>query len=98
MRPPLDNPAARFAWDRFRKLMRWMGLATLAAIALTLWLLYRDLGFVSIHFFVATALGVGFAMMLVAALMGLVFLSNSSGHDASARGVGEDQDEGGSSR
>lgn len=90
---PLDDPdAARFAWGRFRRLMLWMGLATLAVIAVTLALLYRDLGFVSIHFFVATALGVGFAMMLVAALMGLVFLSNGTGHDAAGRRDENDAD------
>ncbi len=90
---PLDDAdAASFAWVRYRRLMLWMGLATLAVIAVTLTLLYRDLGFVSIHFFVATALGVGFAMMLMAALMGLVFLSNSGGHDEVARRSDENQD------
>jgi hypothetical protein len=38
---------------------------------------------VSVHFFIATALGVGFAMLLTAALMGLVFLSSGTGHDES---------------
>ena len=41
----------------------------------------RELGFVSIHFYIATGLGVAFAMMLMGALMGLVFLSSGSGHD-----------------
>ena len=90
---PLDDPdAARFAWGRFRKLMLWMGLATLAVVAVTLVLLYSDLGFVSIHFYIATGLGVGFAMMLMAALMGLVFLSNGTGHDAAGRRGEEDPD------
>lgn len=90
-RPPSDDPTpAQFAWARFRKLMLWMGLVTLAAVAVALTLLYRDLGFVSIHFFVATALGVGFAMMLVAGLMGLVFVSHGTGHDEVVRRSDED--------
>ena len=33
------------------------------------------------HFVVAISLGVGLSMLLAAALMGLVFISNRSGHD-----------------
>jgi hypothetical protein len=36
---------------------------------------------VSIHFFIATAGAIFGAIMLTAALMGLVFLSSGSGHD-----------------
>jgi hypothetical protein len=46
-------------------------------------LLYRSNGLVSIHFYIATGLGIGFAMLLMSALMGLVYLSNGTGHDAS---------------
>jgi hypothetical protein len=46
---------------------------------------------VSIHFVIATVLGIGFAMMLMAALMGLVFLSSGTGHDESvAEPLGDD--------
>ena len=38
-------------------------------------------GFVSVHFFIATAGAIIASMMLTAALMGLVFLSSGSGHD-----------------
>ena len=38
---------------------------------------------ISIHFYIATALGVGFATMLMSVLMGLVFLSSGTGHDES---------------
>ncbi len=81
---PLDNPAnAAHAWARYRKLMRWMAWLTLAAIIAAVALLYWRHGAVSIHFYIATALGIGLAMLLMAALMGLVFLSNGSGHDDS---------------
>jgi hypothetical protein len=43
--------------------------------------LYETVGDVPIHFYIASMLGIGFAMMLMAALMGLVFLSSGTGHD-----------------
>jgi heme/copper-type cytochrome/quinol oxidase subunit 4 len=79
---PLDDPdKAAFAWARYRKLMRWMVAFTLSIIVAAMVFLYRSNGFVSIHFYIATALGIGFAMMLMSALMGLVFLSAGTGHD-----------------
>jgi RsiW-degrading membrane proteinase PrsW (M82 family) len=81
---PLDNPDhAAHAWARYKRLMRFMVLITLAVIVIALVLLYRSNGFVSIHFYIATALGIGFAMLLMSALMGLVFLSSGTGHDES---------------
>jgi len=44
--------------------------------------LYRENGLVSAHLYVAAAIGIGFSMLLMSALMGLVFLSSGSGHDA----------------
>ena len=79
---PLDDPyRAQYAWARYRRLMAFMGAVTLVTVVASLWLLYRMDGFFSIHFFIATGLGIGAAMMLMAALMGLVFLSSGSGHD-----------------
>jgi len=53
--------------------------------------LYRTEGAVSIHMYIATGLGVGLAMMLTAALMGLVFLSSGTGHDESIADPLEDE-------
>ena len=81
-RSPLDDPRfANFAWARFRRLMRWMMLVTVTMVIGATAALYRSNGFVSIHFYIATALGIGFAMLLMSVLMGLVFLSSGSGHD-----------------
>lgn len=81
-RSPLDDPkVAAFAWARFRRLMRIMMLVTVTMVIGAVVLLYRENGLVSIHFYIATALGIGFAMLLMAALMGLVFLSSGTGHD-----------------
>ena len=81
---PLDDPAnADFAWARYKWLMKVMGGVTLTVVILSLGLVYWINGVVSIHFYIATALGIGAAMMLTAALMGLVFLSSGTGHDES---------------
>lgn len=81
-RSPLDDPAgSAHAWARYRRLMRWMGVFTLIVIAIALFGLSRLEGSVPIHFYIATALGIGGAIMLMAALMGLVFLSSGTGHD-----------------
>ena len=91
-RSPLDDPRnAAHAWARYRKLMRWMGAFTLAVVGIALFALSRLEGSVPIHFYIATALGIGAAMMLMAALMGLVFLSSGTGHDESVSDLTDDQ-------
>jgi Na+(H+)/acetate symporter ActP len=78
----LDDPQyAQYAWDRYRRLMRWMVLASAGAVMLTL--IYLKLTLDSVPWLMAlfTGLGVFLSVMLAAALMGLVFLSSGSGHD-----------------
>lgn len=83
-RSPLDNPAnASFAWARYKRLMRWMAAVTAVVVLIALAVLYASNGLASIHFVIATALGIGAAMLLTSALMGLVFLSHGTGHDDS---------------
>ena len=80
---PLDDPdVARFAWARYWRIMRLMGLVALIVVAGSLAWLYQQNGMVSIHLYIAAALGIGLTIMVGAALMGLVFLSNGTGHDA----------------
>lgn len=79
---PLDDPDySRFAWNRFRRLMWWMFGFTLIVTAIALTTFWWTNGFVSIHFFIATAGAIIASIMLMAGLMGLVFLSSGSGHD-----------------
>lgn len=81
-RSPLDDPEnAAHAWARYKRLMRFMLGVTLAVVIIAIALLYRSNGFVSIYFYIATAIGISFAMLLMSALMGLVFLSSGTGHD-----------------
>ena len=83
-RSPLDDPAtSAHAWARYKRLMKWMVAFTLAIVLLALGFFYWQNGLVSIHFFIATALGIGAAVLLMSALMGLVFLSSGTGHDES---------------
>ncbi|MEW4467338.1 hypothetical protein AB1K62_05865 [Parasphingorhabdus sp. JC815] len=80
----LDDPLyAGVAWSRYWRLMRWMCALTILCVAIALGLLYFLHGMVSIHMYIATAAGVGFALLLTSALMGLVFMSSTSGHDDS---------------
>ena len=81
---PLDEPkTSAHAWARYRRVLRGMAGFTVAVLFVTLGVLYALGALVSIHFVIATVLGLGFTMMLMAALMGLVFLSSGTGHDES---------------
>lgn len=80
---PLDDPeAAAFAWARYRRIMRSMFLLTVGIVAIAMALLWKFED-VSVHFYIAAALGIGFTMLLASALMGLMFLSSGTGHDDS---------------
>lgn len=89
---PIPSPS-HSALRRFRRIMRYMGLvsilAAIVAVGLVAW---GSEGF-HIHMLIATALGVGFSVFLAAALMSLVFLSSSSGHDQKAVGRQEEDGE-----
>jgi len=90
MKSPLDDPqTAAHAWARYRRLMRFMFGLTIAVVIVALSLLYREYGFESVHLLIATALGIGFSMLLMSALMGLVFLSSGTGHDESLNDLDE---------
>lgn len=92
-RSPLDDPAtAAYAWARFRRLMWLMLGVTVTMVVGAFVLLYREHGLVSVHFYIATALGIGFMMLLMSGLMGLVFLSHGTGHDDSIVDPLEDED------
>lgn len=89
---PLDDPEnARFAWARYWLIMRWMALFSTAVVGVVLYVLYLQIGMISIHLFIASALGVWLTIMLMAALMGLVFLSSGTGHDESIEDRLEDE-------
>ena len=90
---PLDDPSsAAFAWRRWKRMMRLMGVATAITVAAILAYLWMSGVAMSVHFYIAVGLGVGASMMLTGALMGLVFLSNGTGHDDSVADPLKDRD------
>ncbi len=58
-----------------------MGAVSALTIVAVWAYLWSQFGLISIHLYIATALGIGLTMMLMGALMGLVFLSSGTGHD-----------------
>jgi len=78
----IEPPAAAANWAAFRHLMRWTLLATVAAMGLGLWWLHASGAPARWELWLAAAGGIAGTMLLTGALMGLVFLSNRSGHDA----------------
>lgn len=81
---PLDDPEnAAYAWARYRQIMKMLLALTIATVVIATGLLYAYNGMISVHFYIAVALGISFTMLLGGGLMGLVFLSNGTGHDDS---------------
>lgn len=81
---PLDDPVnAAHAWARYRQIMKVLLAATVLTVAIAIGLLFAYNGMISVHFYIAVALGISLTMLLGGGLMGLVFLSNGTGHDES---------------
>ena len=74
------------AWARYRRMMKWMLLAAAVAVLAALAWLRSEGEEMPIHMVIATIAGVGLSVLVGTGLMGLVFLSNSSGHDDAASG------------
>ncbi len=89
-RRPADYQGAADAWARYRRMMKWMLLASVITVALSLWWLSRSGEEMPIHMVVATIAGVGLTMLVGTGLMGLVFLSSRTGHDEDANGAPDD--------
>ena len=70
--------------------MAFMFAVTAVVVCVVLTLLYKSNGMISVHFYIATALGIGVMMLLTSVLMGLVFLSNGTGHDESIHHPADD--------
>ncbi|WP_017666808.1 hypothetical protein [Sandarakinorhabdus sp. AAP62] len=75
--------AASTAWAPFWRLLRIVGLCALLAVLAALGVLQATGAPARWELWLAVAGGVGGTVLLSGALMGLVFVSNSSGHDRS---------------
>jgi hypothetical protein len=81
-----DSSAAGLVRRRYRRMFKLVGLVSIGAAAVAVAALYLSLGEFQLHASIAMAIGIGLSIMLGGVLMGLVFLSNASGHDVRAQG------------
>ncbi|MBR0553333.1 hypothetical protein [Stakelama marina] len=92
-RRDLDDPDyAAFAWARYRRVLKWMAVFSLAVAVLSVLALWWWLDTMAFHLAVATGLGVGLSILLAAALTGLMFLSSGSGHDEAVDRFNKDRE------
>ena len=78
--------------QKFRRIMKWMAMFSIVVAAVAVLLVARGDEGVHIHMLIATALGAGLSVLLAGALMSLVFLSSSTGHDDEANRFEEDEE------
>jgi hypothetical protein len=75
-----DTDDARFAWARYRRILGWMNLVAIAVGAGTVLFLWYGESIPWI-FAALTFGGIYLTILMAAALMGLMFLSDGTGHD-----------------
>lgn len=83
---------AAHAWARYRRIMLLVGGITVIVVLAAMAAIYLLAEQASVHFYIATALGISFTMLLGGALMGLVFLSSGTGHDEAVMNPVEKKD------
>ena len=83
-RDPRQLERSHRAWLHYWKLMRWMMLVSAAAALIALFYLKESGAPMKLHLVIATLAGVFLSVLLGTGLMGLVFVSNNSGHDDAA--------------
>lgn len=81
---PQHDPVPGSIRQRFVRIMRLGALLSIAIAAIAVVLVAKGDSTVHVHMLIATALGVGFTMLMGIGLMTLMFLSNSMGHDDAA--------------
>ena len=86
-----DFERAAAAWARYKRTMKWMTLVAAVTVLLSLIYLKSFGDPVPIHMVIATIAGVGLTVLVGTGLMGLVFLSDRSGHDDEAGGAPRDE-------
>ena len=76
-----DYERAADAWERYKRMTKWMLLVAIACAALSVLWLRTDNQDVPWTFYIATFAGIALTIMVGTGLMGLVYLSHRSGHD-----------------
>jgi len=70
--------------QRFLRVFRLLALLSIVIAAIAVVLVVQGAGEVHASLIIATALGVGFTVLLGTGLMALMFISSDSGHDEQA--------------
>jgi hypothetical protein len=78
---------------RFWRIFRLLALLSIVIAAIAVALVGRGDPTIHIHMLIATALGAGLTVLVGTGLMTLVFISNSSGHDATVSNFHEENEE-----
>lgn len=78
---------------RFLRIMRFAAAFSIIIAGFAVALVARGQAQLHIHMLIATALGIGLTVLLGTALMTLIFLSSSSGHDADAGAPPSERDD-----
>jgi len=73
---------------RYRRMFRLVAVIALLSAAGAVGALYLSIGEFQLHASIAMAIGIGLSVLLGGLLMGLIFVSNASGHDDNAQGKG----------
>jgi hypothetical protein len=90
---PLDQSrVSAHAWARFRWLMKVMAAITVVVVIAAFAFFHAQGEPLSVHFYIALALGIAGAMFMTGALMGLVFLSSGTGHDEAVSDARQDEE------
>lgn len=89
-RRPATTAVTR-AWVIYRRMLRWMLLVMVVAVAAAIHAIRRGEAMALAHRYIIWALGVGLAMLLASALMGLAIFARAGGK---APRAGEDDDAG----
>jgi len=91
---PDPLPSPRYSTiRRFWRIFRLLALLSIIIAAIAVVLVARGDTSVHVHMLIATALGVGMAVLVGTPLLTLVFLSSSSGHDEQARQRPQESDQ-----
>ena len=77
---PLPSPRGSLI-EQFLQILKWLGLFSAAIAAVAVAFVAYSEGTDNWNVLVATAIGVGFTVLLGTGLMMLTFLSSRSGHD-----------------
>ncbi|MFL6722093.1 MAG: hypothetical protein ACJ8FT_09875 [Sphingomonas sp.] len=89
---PVPNPRQSMM-VRFWRVFRLLALLSIIIAAIGVVLVTRGEGEVHASLIIATALGIGLTVLLGSALMALMFVSSSSGHDEAASGSHQEDQE-----